>query len=129
MLQGKSDVVETGENQVIRGGERHGNLGREPRDGVGDAFGTGIPQPDRVTAVGIKGGADIPPVEGMGGPGGTLGGLVVDKDADAGRGNRRAVEVEVAEELSPRRQFGIEPGATHEIEGEESLGEETVPEM
>jgi hypothetical protein len=129
MLKGKSDVVQARKNEVSRGGERHGNLGREPGDSVGDALGTGVPQPDRVATVRIQGRADIPTVEGMGGPSGALGGLVVNEDTDAGRGNGGAVEVKMAKKLRPSRQLGIETGATEEIEGEKSLGEETIPEM
>jgi hypothetical protein len=39
VIQGSGDVVEAGQDEIVGGGQGHGNLGREPRDGVGDALG------------------------------------------------------------------------------------------
>ena len=51
----------------------------------------------------------------------------VDKDTDARRRNWRAIEIKSAVQLAPSRQFGIEAGATEEVERELCLGEEAVP--
>jgi hypothetical protein len=73
--------------------------------------------------------SNVPAVEGMWGPGSALGGFFMDEDANARRGNGRAVEVEVAKKLSPSGEFRIQAGATEKIESEEGLGEETIPQM
>jgi hypothetical protein len=51
--------------------------------------------------VGFKSRSDIPTVTAVGRPSVSVGGFVVDDDADSGRGNGRSVEIEMAVELCP----------------------------
>jgi hypothetical protein len=53
----------------------------------------------------------------------------VHKDADAWRSNGSAIEIEVAMDLGPRRQFWIDSRPTEEVEGQLGLREETIPKM
>ena len=46
----------------------------------------------------------------------------MDEDADTGRCDRGAVEVEVAIELRPCRELRIDEGAAEEVESDKGLG-------
>ena len=73
-LTGKDVVMELGRRGKLR--EAVG-LG-EPGDGVGDVFSFGGPDPCPVAAVVVEGGADVPRIYCMWGPGGAGGRLVMD---------------------------------------------------
>ena len=45
-------------------------------------------------------------------------GFLVDKDADARRGDGGAVEIIVAMDLCPGREIGVDAGTMKEIEGQ-----------
>ena len=51
------------------------------------------------------------------------------KDANTRRCNGSAIEIKVAVELRLSGQLGVEPRAAKQIESEESLRQELVPEM
>jgi hypothetical protein len=121
------DVMEASKDEVGRGCKRHCDFGGEPGDSVGDALGTGLPDPDGVAAIGVEGWAEVPAVEGMRGPGGAIAGLVMDEDSNARWGNRRAIKVKGAVHLGPCRELGIKAGAAEEVEREEGLGHEAIP--
>jgi hypothetical protein len=68
MLKCKDQVM-CGCNGSIGGGSsRHVNLGGEPREGVGDAFGLGTFNPHPKTPIVIRSGANVPPINCMGCP-------------------------------------------------------------
>jgi hypothetical protein len=91
-------------------------LCREPRDGVGDAFGARIPQPNAVATVGIKGWASVPAVQSMSRPGGAVGGFFVNEDADARWRDGSAIEIVAAMELGVGGELWVEAGAAEEVE-------------
>jgi hypothetical protein len=111
VIQGSGDVVEASQDEIVGGGEGHGDLGREPRDGVGDAFGARVPQPNAVAAVGIKGWASVPTIQRMRRPGGAVGGFVMDEDANARWCDRSPIEIIAAMELGIGRELGVDAGA------------------
>ena len=53
----------------------------------------------------------------------------MDKDADAGRCKRGTVKVEGAVELGPGRELGVHAGTTEEVQGDDGLGDEAVPQV
>ena len=53
----------------------------------------------------------------------------MDEDADAGRGEWCPVEVEGAVELGPGRELGVQAGTTEEVQGDDCLGDEAVPQV
>jgi hypothetical protein len=53
----------------------------------------------------------------------------MDKDADARWSDGGAIEVKVAIELGPGRELGIEAGAAQEIESEDGLRDEAIPQV
>ena len=56
---------------------------REKLDSIGDTFGAGPQNVDAVTTVVFRGGSEIPTVDTVGGPGVTIAGCFVDKNACA----------------------------------------------
>jgi hypothetical protein len=65
----------------------------------------------------------------MGSPSFPVGGLGVGEDACAGGRNGSSVEIEVAINLGPGGKFGVDVGASEQVQGEEALGQEPVPEV
>ncbi len=62
-------------------------------------------------------------------PGEPVGWLFMGKDLDAGWGKGCFVVVEVAIDLGPSRELGVDAGTTHEVEGEQTLGHEVTPQV
>lgn len=56
----------------------HGDMGGEPREGVDDALCGGFGDPDAIAAVVASGGAQVPSIDGMGGPSAANGWFFVD---------------------------------------------------
>jgi hypothetical protein len=129
MLEGMDDVVCTGDDKINGGGGGHGNMLRKPGDGVGRAFALGFPHPDAVPTIIVKGRADIPAVKGVRRPGATERWFLVDEDTGAGRRERCAVEVKLTVDLCPSGEFRVDARGTHEVEGEDGLRKEAVPEV
>jgi hypothetical protein len=77
----------------------------------------------------VKGRANVPAVFSVGGPRGSLGGLDVNEDAGAWGRYRCAIEVIVAMHLGPGRQLWVDAGATQEVESEDGLWEQAVPQV
>jgi len=76
--KGLDYVLDASKDEVISGGEGHGDLGREPFQGVGNAFLLGLPNVGPVATVGVKGRAKVPSIDAVWGPGGTVSGLLMD---------------------------------------------------
>jgi hypothetical protein len=82
-----------------------------------------------MAAVVVQSGAEVPAFNSMGCPSFPNGGLFVDEDASAGRGERGAVVVKRAMELCVGREGGVDARATEEIETKQSVGNEAVPKV
>jgi hypothetical protein len=123
------NVTCTREDEVDRGGERHGYMAGKPGDCIGSAFALRGPHENAIAAIVVKGRANVPAVLSVGGPRGTLVGLDVNEHSGAWGRNRRAIEVVVAMHLGPGRQLWVEAGATHEVESEDGLWEQAVPQV
>ena len=53
----------------------------------------------------------------------------MDDYGDARWSNRGPIEVKVAIKLGPGRELRVEAGATEQIQGEDSLGDEAIPQV
>ena len=53
----------------------------------------------------------------------------MDENADAGRGQGCAVEIEEAVQLRPSGEVGIEAGTAQEVESEYGLGDKAIPQV
>jgi hypothetical protein len=115
MLKCVHDIFGTSDDGIDRGSNRHGELCGKPGERVCITFCAGFFDPDSVTAVRVLGWADVPSIDCMRRPRGSNSGCFVDEDADSWGCNWDAVEVVVAVDLGPGRQFGIDTRATHEI--------------
>ena len=82
--------------------------GREPGHGVGDALGSGISGPNSVAAVVVHGGAQIPPMDGMWGPGSADCRFLMDEDLDARRRHRGTVKIEDTMYMGIGREVRVE---------------------
>jgi hypothetical protein len=102
MVERVEDVLQPGQDEIVGGCQRHYDFRGEPRKGVAQSGGAGVPQPDCVTPVRFKGRPDVPAVRPVGRPRGAFGGFDMDKDADAGRGQGRPIEVDGAVKLGMR---------------------------
>ena len=63
------NVFETSNDGVGGRAGGHVDFGRIPGEGITNAFSTGIPYPDVVTAIGFEGRANVPAIKSMRGPG------------------------------------------------------------
>ena len=115
------NVLDAGQNEVVGRGQGHREFCREPRQGVTNALGAGIPKPDSVTPVGVEGRARVPAVGAMRGPSGAIGGLDMDKNTDTWWGQRRSIKVNSTMELCVGRKVGIDARALKEVEREFGL--------
>jgi hypothetical protein len=79
-----SKVGDAGKDEVVGGGEGHGNFSWKPRDGVADALSAGLPDPNFVATIRIHSGSSAPAIGRMRGPSSALGRCVVHEDANAG---------------------------------------------
>jgi len=127
--EGMDEVTGGGGGGIEGGGCGHANMGGEPGEGVGVALRSGLIEPDPVAAVVVHGGAEIPTVEGVWRPGFSDSGFFVDLDSGARWGEGRAVVVEGAVELGLGGETGVDAGAAEEVEGDERLGKEAVPQV
>jgi hypothetical protein len=66
-----------GKDEVVGGGEGHGNFSWKPRDSIADALGAGLPDPNFVATIRIHSGSSAPAIGGMRGPSSALGRFVV----------------------------------------------------
>jgi hypothetical protein len=123
------NVTSASEDEVDGGGDRQGDVAGEPGDCICRAFALRGPHENAIAAIVVKGRANVPAVLSVGGPRGSLGGLDVNEDAGAWGRDRRAIEVVVAIHLGPGRQLWVDAGATHEVESEDGLWEQSVPQM
>ena len=81
---------------VGRGGDWHGDMRWKPGECVRNTLGSGFPNPDAIASVMMHRGADVPAVDGMRSPCGSLVGLLVDEDFGARRCKGGAVLIEGA---------------------------------
>jgi RNase P/RNase MRP subunit p29 len=82
-----------------------------------------------MAAVVVQSRAEVPAFNSMGRPSFSNGGLFVDEDASAGRGERGAVVIKRAMELCVGREGGVDARTTEEIETKQSVGNEAVPKV
>jgi uncharacterized protein (UPF0548 family) len=82
-----------------------------------------------MASVVVQSRAEVPAFNSVGRPSCPNGGLFVDEDASAGRGERGAVVIERAMELGVGRECWVDARATEEIETNQSMGNETVPQV
>jgi hypothetical protein len=106
-----------------------GSVVGEPCEGVGDTLRTGVTCPDAIAAVMVEGGTQVPSMDGMGSPGAPGRGFFMDEDPDARRCKRGTVKVENATDMGIGGEVGMEPAGAQEVEGLESLGQKSIPEM
>ena len=86
----------------------HGDFGRQPCHSVSDMLGLGVCGPYCVAAVRVEGRSKVPTVNPMGGPAVVHCRLVVDEDANAGRGDRGSIEIEGTMKLCPGRETWVD---------------------
>jgi hypothetical protein len=110
------DIVGTGSDEVGRGCNGKLKVLRKPGKSVGNAFFASCPYPSTVTAIEVKGRANVPAVDAVWCPGAAVGVLFMDKDTDTGRGNGHVIKIVGALDL------GIQATRTlKEIQAEEGL--------
>ncbi len=102
------EVGEAGKDEVVGGGEGHGDFGWEPRDSFADALGTGFLDPDFVAPTRVQCRASAPAIGGMWGPSSALGRCAVHEDADARWCEGGPIAIKDPVELRPGRELGIE---------------------
>jgi hypothetical protein len=129
ILLGRNDVAQTGQDGVGSGAGWDWDLGGEPCDSVTGAHGSSFPDPDLVTPIGIHVRSYVPPVQGMGGTGGTSVRPFVDEDVGAGWAKGGAVIIEGPVDLCPRRELGVHPGAMQEVQRDLRLWDKVVPQV
>jgi hypothetical protein len=78
-------------------------------DGFGDAFSSSFGDVDSVTAIMLRGRADVPVIDTMWIPGASIGWGFMHKHLAAGRCKRGAIVIEQAIELRVRRESGVDP--------------------
>jgi hypothetical protein len=66
-MQGMYNVVQTAHDDVGREARGNFDFGWIPCDGVANALGSCLPNPNIVTSIRIEGEANVPPIESMGG--------------------------------------------------------------
>jgi len=79
--------------------------------------------PNAVAAVGVKGGANIPPLESVGGPGAACFGFDVGENATTRGAQWCAIVVECAMDLGIGGELGVDAGSAEEVEHDFSLGD------
>ena len=114
-MQGMQDILYAGGDQVGGGGERHFDLGGEPRDGICYLSTLGCPYP---SLVGFKSGAYIPAILGMWGPGFAVCRFLLNQYLYPRRGNGGTVEIIQSIDLGPSRELGVYAGTLEKVEGE-----------
>jgi hypothetical protein len=122
-------VGEAGKDEVVGGGEGHGNFSWKPRDSIANAFGAGLPDPNFVATIQIHSGSSVPAIGGMWGPSSALGRFVVHEDADARWCEGGPIVIEDPVKLRPGRELGIEARASQEVQRNDSLREDAVPQV
>ena len=118
VLESMHDILDAGSDDVSGRGEGHGSCMGKPGDSVTDAFALGAPDPTIVASVGVKGRANIPSIQGMGGPGVAFARLEMGQDLDARGSNGSAVKIKMAVDLCPSRELGIDARATQQVQGQ-----------
>ncbi len=108
-MESREDFIGGGEEEFIGGSGWHADLGRHPGEGVDDALGTGVCQPDPVASVMARSWAEVPAIDSMRRPGFSDGGqgLIVDEYSGSWRRQRSAVKVEGSVDLLGRRLRGV----------------------
>jgi hypothetical protein len=129
MAQAPCNFLDAGRNHRGRVGSRHGDLGWEPGKGVSYSFTLGGPNVGTIALVAVKGGADVPAVDAMSGPGGALMRLFMDDNVDTRWSNGGTIEIKVAVDLGPGGEIGIDARALHEVESENGLWKQSAPEV
>jgi hypothetical protein len=129
VAQALCDGLDAGLDHGGRVGSRHGDLGWEPGEGVSDSFMLGSPNVGTIALVAVKGGANVPSVNAMSGPGGALVRLFMDDDVNTRWSNGGTIEIKVAIDLGPGREIGIDVRASHEVESEDGLWKQLAPEV
>ena len=109
--------------------DRETYVAGKPDDCVGDPFGRRLLDVNTVAPIVVHGWTEVPALNGMWRPSAADGRLLMDHDAGADRSERRAVKVERSMELSVCGQAGIDAGRAKEIEREQCLRQELVPEV
>ena len=122
VFQSVNNILEAGDNGVGGRTVGHFNFGGAPRDGVTDADGAGFPNPNLPASVGIEGGADMPTIQTMWGPGGSFVGFVVREDAAAGGAKGRTIELERTVELGAGGDVGVDARGAQKVERDLGLG-------
>ena len=87
----------------------------EKLDGLGDAFGTGGRDVVSVAAVVVSGGANVPSIDGMRGPGAALVRWFEDEDSCARRGKWRGIEIKDAVELGVGGEAWVNVGCAQKV--------------
>lgn len=112
VLESGDDVSDTREDVVGGAGTRHLDLSWKPRDCIADASGAGFPNPDRVAAIGVESGSDVPTLDAVGGPTSSGLGFDVCKYTDTRGCDWGAIEVKRSMEVRPSREFWVDAAAT-----------------
>lgn len=115
MKESSDEVLGCGGGEFEGGGGWHGDVGGEPGEGVGNAFGRGGIGPDGVAPIVLHCWADVPTFNCVWGPRFADGGGFVDEDSGSWWGKRRSIEVEGAVDLGPGREFGVDSGGPKEV--------------
>ena len=102
MLEGMCNVLEAGMYDVGGRCFGHMDLGWEPGHSVTNSNHARVPDPNAVTAVGIKCRPNIPSIQCMRGPGCAVLWFVVDKDTAARRGQWPPIEIKETIDMRPR---------------------------
>jgi hypothetical protein len=111
IADGMENVTEAGFDDGGGVSNGHGYDMGKPCKVVGNEFGIGRLDVDLIASVGVHGGANIPAFDAMGRPGFALGGLVMDNYFDARGCYGVMVEVELAMDLCPGQEVGVDARA------------------
>jgi hypothetical protein len=123
------NVISAGNDKVDGGGDRQGDMVGEPGDRISGSFALRGPHKHTIAVIVSKGWANVPAILGMGGPHDTLVGLDINEDSGAGWHKQRAMEVIVSVHLGPGQQLGVDGCAMNEVESEDALLKQAVPEV
>ena len=115
MFKDMEDVGETGTDEVIGRGEGKGDAMWEKLDRVGDACTACLGRVDSEAAIRFQGGAKVPAVAAVGGPGTASGGFVMDDNFATRWSNWGSFEVVGAPNLRICGQVGVDAGAMEEV--------------
>ena len=111
-LDGVGEALRGRKNEILGGGDRRMDSGWIPSDGVSDAFGARVDDPDFETAVRVEGRTNVPCVDGVRRPCCARGVAFVGKAARTQRSDWCAIEIEGSVDLCVRGEFRVDAGAS-----------------